>query len=45
MFNHRTKTIVECKNVKVNEKFWIEEKMMDCNSDEEDNTRIVRQNV
>ena len=34
-FNHRTMTIVECENVKVDEKFGIKEKMMDCNFDEE----------
>lgn len=42
-FNHRTKTIVECANVKVNEKFGFKERMMDYNSDEgEENPRIVR---
>ena len=40
-FNHRTKTIVECTNVKVDENFIIKEKIMDYNSnEEEDNTRI-----
>ena len=44
-FNHRTKTIVECTNVKFDIKFGIKEKMKDYNSDEDDNTRIFRQNV
>lgn len=35
-FNYRTKTIVECSNVKINEKFGTKEKMMDYNSDGDD---------
>ena len=35
-FNYRTKTIVECANVKVNEKFCTKEKIMDYNSDGDD---------
>ena len=42
-FNQRTKTIVECANVKLDEKFGTKEKMVHCNSDEEeDNYQIVR---
>ena len=46
-FNYRTKTIVECANVRIDEKFATKEKMADCNSneEEEDNSRIVRKNV
>ena len=45
-FNHRTKIIIECANIKVDEKLGIKEKMVDYNSDEEqDNIGIVRQNV
>ena len=35
-FNYRTKTIVECANVKVDEKFGTKEKIMDYNSDGDD---------
>ena len=45
-FSYRTKTIVECVNVRIDEKFGTKEKIIDYNSDEEDdNSRIVRQNV
>ena len=46
-FNYRTKTIVECTNVRIDEKFCTKEKMMDYNSnEEEDSSRIfVRKNV
>ena len=41
-FNYRTKTIVEFENVRIDEKFGTKEKMIDYNSDEEeDNSRIV----
>ena len=41
-FNYRTKTIVECANVRIDEKFGTKEKMIDYNSDEEeDNSRVV----
>ena len=37
-FNYRTKTIVEFKNVRIDEKFGTKEKMVDYNVDgEEDN--------
>lgn len=45
-FNYRTKTIIECANVRIDGKFGTKEKMVDYNSgDEEDNSGIVRQNV
>ncbi len=45
-FNNRTKTIVECTNVRIDENFRTKEKMIDYNLDEEeDNSRIVRQNA
>ena len=34
-FNYRTKTIVECTNVRIDEKFGTKEKMMEYNSDED----------
>ena len=41
-FNYRTKTIVECVNVRIDEKFGTKEKMIDYNYDEEeDNIGIV----
>ena len=41
--NYRTKTIVKCANVRIDEKFGTKEKMVDYNYDEEkDNSRIVR---
>ena len=33
-FNYRTKTIVECANVRIDEKFGTKEKIMEYNSDE-----------
>ena len=45
-FNNRTKTIVECANVKIDENFGTKEKMLDYNSnEEEDNFGIVRQTI
>ena len=45
-YKYRTKTIVECTNVRIDEKFGTKETMVDYNSDEEEsNPRIVRQNV
>ena len=42
-FNYRTKTIVECTNVRIDEKFGTKEKMVDYNLDEEENNfGIVR---
>ena len=42
-FKYRTKIIVECTNVRIDEKFETKEKMVDYNSnEEEDNSRIVR---
>ena len=35
-FNYRTKTIVECANVKIDEKFGTKGKIMDYNSDGDD---------
>ena len=35
MFNYRTKTIVECTNVRIDEKFGTKEKMMEYNSNED----------
>ena len=40
-FNYRTKTIVECTNVRIDEKFGTKEKMMDYNSDEDDDYSIM----
>ena len=34
-FNYRTKTIVECTNVRIDENFGIKEKMIDYNFDED----------
>ena len=34
-FNYRTKTIVECANVRIDEKFGTKERIMEYNSDEE----------
>ena len=34
-FNYRTKTIVECANVRIDEKFGTKKKIMEYNSDEE----------
>ena len=43
-FNYRTKTIAECTNVRIDEKFGTKEKMVYYNSDEEENnSRIFRQ--
>ena len=45
-FNYRTKKIVECTNVRIDEKFGTKKKLVDCNYDEEDNnSKIVRQNA
>ena len=45
-FNYRTKTIVECTNVRIDEKFGSKEKMLEQNFDEkDDNYGIVRHNV
>ena len=45
-FNYRTKTIVECSNVSIDENFGTKEKMVDYNSnEEEDNYGIVRHNA
>ena len=45
-FNYRTKTIVEWANIRIAENFGSKEKMVDYNSDEEeDKFGIVRQNV
>ena len=45
-FNYRTKAIVECANVRIDEKFGTKEKMVDYNSDEEENNSgNVRQNA
>ena len=45
-FNYRTKTIVKCANVRIDEKFGIKEKMVEYNFDEEeDNSKIVNKNV
>ena len=42
-FNYRTKTTVEYANVRIDENFGTKEKMVDYNSDEEENnSRIVR---
>ena len=42
----RTKTIVECANVKVDEKFGVKERMLDYNSDEEEhNPKPIRVNI
>ena len=42
-FNYRTKTIVECANVRIDENFGTKEKMVDFNSDEEeDNSEFVK---
>ena len=35
-FNYRRKIIIECENVKINEKFLTNEKTMDYNSDRDD---------
>ena len=44
-FSYRTKTILKCENVSIDEKVGSKEKIIDFNSDdEEDNFRIVRQN-
>ena len=40
-FNYRTKTIVECTTVRIDEKFGTKEKMMDYNSDEDDDSRVT----
>ena len=41
-FNYRTKTIVECANERIDEKFGTKEKMIDYNSDEDyDNSRLI----
>ena len=34
-FNYRTKTIVECSNVRIDEKFGTKEKMVDYNLNED----------
>ena len=45
-FNCRTKTIVKCKNVRIDEKFGTKEKMIGYNSNEEEsNPRVVSQNA
>ena len=45
-FNYRTKTIVECTNVRIDENFGTKEKMIDYNSDEEEeNSGIVKHNA
>ena len=45
-FNYRTKTIVECVNVRIDEKNCTKEKMVDYNFDEEeDKYRFSRENV
>ena len=45
-FDYRTMTIVECTNLRIDEKFGTKEKMLECNFDEEeDNYRIVRKNI
>ena len=45
-FNQRTKTIVECTNVKVDEKFGVKERMLDYIFDEEeDNPKPIRENI
>ena len=45
-FKYRTNTIVECKNVRIDENICTKENMVDYNSDdEEDNSRIFRQNA
>ena len=45
-FNHRTKIIVECTNVKIDEKLGTKENILDYNLDEEeDNFVIVRHNT
>ena len=42
-FNYRIKTIVECANVRIDEKFGTKEKMMDYNSDEDnDYSRMTK---
>ena len=41
----RTKTIIENANVRVNEKFRIQERILDYNSNEETNLRPNRENV
>ena len=43
-FNYRTKTIVECPNVRIDEKFGTKEKMMDYNSNEDNFEMINRCN-
>ena len=45
-FDYRTKTIVECTDVRIGEKFGSKKKMVNYNSDEEeDNFGIVRQHA
>ena len=40
-FNYRTKTIVECANVRIDEKFGTKEKMMDYNSNEDNDYSTI----
>ena len=40
-FNYRTKTIVECTNIKVDENFGTKEKIMDYNSDVDDYSKMT----
>lgn len=44
-FNQRTETIIESANVKVGEKFGVQERIPDENSDEEVNPKTNQQNV
>ena len=45
-FNYKTKKMVECTNVRIDERFRTKQKMVDYNLDgEEDNSRIVKKNV
>ena len=45
-FNYRNKTMVECENVRIDEKFGTKEKMIDYNSNEEnDNSRMANKNT
>ena len=45
-FNYRTKTIVECANVRIDEKFGTKEKMLEYNFDKEhDNSGIANRNT
>lgn len=44
-FNHRTKTILERSNVREDEKFRIQEIILDYNFDQETNTRNNRENI